>query len=170
MRGYAPPARLRRLGLLWCHLLADSPDELHAFASRLGLKRKWFQDGRWPHYDLTASKRDLAVGLGAEQVRAVDWMRRRRRGETMAQIVFGSPEALAILKKDGPLREQTAKEARIEEAKRTGKIGRFEVFIEEDPPPERSVIIEAWTDEEAQEIAKRDLGYNDSISGMERII
>ena len=89
----------------------------------------------------------------------------------MAQIVFGSREAAAVLKKDRSLREQAAKEARIEEAKRTGKIGRFEVFIEEDPPPERSVIIEAWTDEEAEEIARRDhLGYNESISGVERII
>ncbi len=93
----------------------------------------------------------------------------KERGEGMAQIVLGSPEALAILKKDRPLREEAAKEARIEEAKRTGKIGRFEVFIEEER--ERSVMIEAWTDEEAQDIAKRDdLGYNESISGVERII
>lgn len=87
----------------------------------------------------------------------------------MAQIVFGSAEALEVLKKDRPLREQAAKEARIEEAKRTGKIGRFEVFIEEER--ERSVIVEAWTDEEAEDIAKReDMGYNESISGVKRII
>lgn len=46
----------------------------------------------------------------------------------MAQIVFGSAEALEVLKKDRPLREEAAKQARIEEAKRMGKIGRFEVF------------------------------------------
>ncbi|GAH83920.1 unnamed protein product [marine sediment metagenome] len=87
----------------------------------------------------------------------------------MAQIVFGSPEALAILKKDRPLREEAAKEARIEEAKRTGKIGRFEVIIEKQRA--RSVIIEAWTDDEAEEIAKRDdVDYDESISGVERII
>ena len=30
-------------GKLWCHLVADSLDELHTFAARLGLRRSWFQ-------------------------------------------------------------------------------------------------------------------------------
>ena len=52
-----------------CHLLADTADELHAFAHRLGLKRSWFQDHpRHPHYDLTAGRRRHAVGLGAVQL------------------------------------------------------------------------------------------------------
>lgn len=56
----------------WCHLTsdADSLDELHAFASRLGLKKEWFQDPATmrvshPHYDITESKRVQAVRLGA---------------------------------------------------------------------------------------------------------
>lgn len=49
-----------------CHLYADSNEELHAFAARLGLKREWFQpSSSGPHYDITASKRRLAVTLGA---------------------------------------------------------------------------------------------------------
>jgi hypothetical protein len=52
-----------------CHLISDCPpgdnEELHAFAARLGLRRSWFQTGIEPHYDLTASKRALAVRLGA---------------------------------------------------------------------------------------------------------
>lgn len=48
------------------HLVADSLDELHEFAYRLGLKRRWFQDKRLPHYDLTtARKRRRAVIEGA---------------------------------------------------------------------------------------------------------
>lgn len=51
------------------HLQADTADELHAFATRLGLKRSWFQSkpGRpeYDHYDLTRNKRDLALKLGA---------------------------------------------------------------------------------------------------------
>jgi hypothetical protein len=51
------------------HLQADTLDELHAFAESLGLKRPWFQSrpGRpWnDHYDLTRSKRALALRLGA---------------------------------------------------------------------------------------------------------
>lgn len=47
------------------HLLASSLEELHAMARELGLKRAWFQDRRYPHYDLTASKRALAIQAGA---------------------------------------------------------------------------------------------------------
>ena len=52
-----------------CHLTADSLEELHAFADRLGLQRVWFQDHRTlPHYDLTKRRRVKAVALGAVEV------------------------------------------------------------------------------------------------------
>lgn len=51
-----------------CHLLADTDEELHAFAQRLGLKREWAHDGSLLHYDLVASKRSRAVQLGAEEL------------------------------------------------------------------------------------------------------
>lgn len=52
-----------------CHLMADTFEELHAFARKLGLKRAWFQPHpRWPHYDLTVRKRARAVELGAKEV------------------------------------------------------------------------------------------------------
>lgn len=42
---------------------------LHIFAEQIGLKRKWFQNHtNIPHYDLTRSKRTLAVQYGAVQV------------------------------------------------------------------------------------------------------
>lgn len=55
--------------LFWCHLTADSREELHAFAAQLGVPRRAFQDHpvRW-HYDLPASARDQAVRAGAAQV------------------------------------------------------------------------------------------------------
>jgi len=50
-------------------LFADTLEELHLFAGRLGLHRKWFQDHRrLPHYDLTPNKRRQAVALGAVEV------------------------------------------------------------------------------------------------------
>ncbi len=52
----------------WCHLTADTPDELHEFAEKLGLKRAWYQERpqAWLcHYDVTASKREQAIKLGA---------------------------------------------------------------------------------------------------------
>ena len=52
-----------------CHLIADSNEELHAFAAKIGMKRAWFQAvSSGPHYDLTASKRQEAVRLGAVEL------------------------------------------------------------------------------------------------------
>lgn len=69
----------------WSHLIADTREELHVFARSIGLRREWFQEpksigGRPPvpgsyhaeswHYDVTDSKRRLAITKGA---RAIDW-------------------------------------------------------------------------------------------------
>jgi hypothetical protein len=52
-----------------CHLVADTLDELHLFAAKLGLKRAWFQNNpRLPHYDLTEGRRKKAVELGAVEI------------------------------------------------------------------------------------------------------
>lgn len=52
-----------------CHLVADTREELHAFAERLGLRPEWFQrDSRLPHYDLTRGKRFQALRLGAQEI------------------------------------------------------------------------------------------------------
>lgn len=48
-----------------CHMFADTLDELHSLANRIGLKRAWFQDKRVPHYDLTEGKRLQALQHGA---------------------------------------------------------------------------------------------------------
>lgn len=48
-----------------CHLVADTVEELHTFAAKLGLRRGWFQPRSWPHYDLTPARRGRAVALGA---------------------------------------------------------------------------------------------------------
>ena len=51
------------------HLTADTLDELHAFAKRLGLKREWFQDHSvMPHYDLTPKRYQKAIEMGAQVV------------------------------------------------------------------------------------------------------
>jgi hypothetical protein len=55
-------------GLRWCHLLADAPEELHRFASLLGLHRSSYQGPprtTTPHYDITGFERSRAIALGA---------------------------------------------------------------------------------------------------------
>jgi hypothetical protein len=66
-----------------CHMIADTLDELHDMAQRLGLKRQWFQTSRsgMPHYDVCRSKRTQAVSLGAVEInrrQLVDLLRRQR--------------------------------------------------------------------------------------------
>jgi len=51
-----------------CHLLADTEGELHEMALKLKLKRSWFQNKNVAHYDLTPSKRLLAVKNGAVEL------------------------------------------------------------------------------------------------------
>jgi len=65
-----------------CHLMADSDEELHALAAKLGLKRAWHQTNpphAVSHYDLTVRKRARAVELGAIEVEARFRPKRERR-------------------------------------------------------------------------------------------
>ena len=52
-------------GMKMCHMLADTEQELHRMAERLGIKRAWFQDHAMPHYDICQAKRRLALSFGA---------------------------------------------------------------------------------------------------------
>lgn len=52
----------------WSHLMADTVEELHEFAARLGLRRSWYQERPQPwlcHYDVTKGIREQAIKLGA---------------------------------------------------------------------------------------------------------
>lgn len=79
-----------------CHLIADTNEELHAFAATLGLKRSWFQaKTSGPHYDLTAGKRARAVELGAVELgdRAFHAVLKKWRQEAVAAVQATATEA-----------------------------------------------------------------------------
>lgn len=49
-----------------CHMVADTLEELHAMAQKIGLRLAWFQPRRrLPHYDLTPGRRVEALRCGA---------------------------------------------------------------------------------------------------------
>lgn len=66
MAVYVDNAAFPWRGRRWAHLMADDLDELHAFAARLGLPRRAFQDRRsGAHYDIDAAMRERALAMGA---------------------------------------------------------------------------------------------------------
>lgn len=78
-------ATIGRLNARWSHLMADTEEELHEFAARLGLPRRTAQfPGTWKsHYDVTDSTRERAMELGAivigyRSIQAVALLRRKR--------------------------------------------------------------------------------------------
>lgn len=69
-----------------CHMFTDTVDltELHETAKNIGMKREWFQEHKVaPHYDLTTSRRELAVSLGAIELGRKEssaiWKQRREK-------------------------------------------------------------------------------------------
>lgn len=65
MAVYVDNMKARHLGMVMSHMIADTEEELHAMADRIGVKRKWYQGD---HYDICQTKRALAVKAGAQQV------------------------------------------------------------------------------------------------------
>lgn len=51
-----------------CHMIADTEEELHTMARKIGLKREWFQNTSRPHYDVSVGKRYLATRYGAIEI------------------------------------------------------------------------------------------------------
>lgn len=51
-----------------CHMVADSVAELLEMADKICVNRKWFQLTSQPHFDISLSKRALAVANGAIEV------------------------------------------------------------------------------------------------------
>jgi hypothetical protein len=54
--------------MVMCHMWADSLAELHEMAAAIGMDRDWFQPLSFPHYDVSLSRRALAVARGATEV------------------------------------------------------------------------------------------------------
>jgi len=63
------------------HLVCADDEALHRFARGIGLRRSWFQSGRFPHYDLTSERMvTRALKAGACRVESRELVRLMRRG------------------------------------------------------------------------------------------
>lgn len=70
--------------MVMCHMIADTDEELHAMAAKIGVQRKWWQSPEktsGSHYDIALSKRALAIKHGAKEItwRQTAMMNRRRK-------------------------------------------------------------------------------------------
>lgn len=56
--------------MFMCHMVADTDDELHEMAAKIGVARRWHQKAgtHKSHYDICLSKRAVAVKLGAVEI------------------------------------------------------------------------------------------------------
>ena len=51
--------------MVMCHMAADTLEELHEMAEKIGMNRSWFQED---HYDVSLTRRKLAIEYGAKEV------------------------------------------------------------------------------------------------------
>lgn len=56
--------------MVMCHMVADTDEELHQMADRIGVSRRWHQapPKHDSHYDIALSKRAAAVEAGAVEI------------------------------------------------------------------------------------------------------
>ena len=75
--------------MVMCHMLADTDDELHAMADRIGVARRWHQKPgtHRSHYDICLAKRAQAVAAGAIEVtqREAARITRRKRADARGE-------------------------------------------------------------------------------------
>ncbi len=56
--------------MIMSHMVADTDEELHAMADRIGVQRKWHQKAgtHQSHYDICKEKKALAILYGAKAI------------------------------------------------------------------------------------------------------
>lgn len=58
--------------MIMCHMAADTLEELHQMAEKIGMKRSWFQGD---HYDVSLTRRKLAIEFGAKEISSRELVR-----------------------------------------------------------------------------------------------
>ncbi len=65
------------MGMVMCHLIADSQQELLEFVDKIGVQRKWIQHYNTPkeHFDICLAKKKKALANGAIEINMRDYAR-----------------------------------------------------------------------------------------------
>lgn len=83
MTTYIDDLKMPYRRMLMSHMMADTVEELHKMADKIGINRKWFQTkkGKYPdpHYDICQTKKALAIEHGAVEVDFREFVKIMRR-------------------------------------------------------------------------------------------
>jgi len=98
MAVYVDSVRFKFRRMIMCHMWADTDEELHLMARRIGMRREWFQappKASWKHYDISLTSKRRALELGAvltDRYGAVEH-RARLTGDTKTLVRVASVRA-----------------------------------------------------------------------------
>jgi len=92
MTVYVDEAMIPYRGMRMNHLIADTHEELIAMVRKIGVQEKWIQYPGTPkeHFDIAASKRELAIKHGAVPITPLqlgELLMERNRQASMANEV-----------------------------------------------------------------------------------
>jgi hypothetical protein len=77
-------------GMIMCHMIADTTEELIEMVRKIGVKEKWIQypGTHKEHFDICLAKKKLAIKHGAKEISAYDLARmlNLRKGSPMKKL------------------------------------------------------------------------------------
>lgn len=74
---YVDNYNFKYVRMIMNYMIADSVEELHEMADKIGIKRKWFQNHKkYPHYDICLAKKKLAIKYEAEEISTRELIKR----------------------------------------------------------------------------------------------
>ena len=70
MAVYIDDFNARYRGMIMCHMIADTTEELLEMADKIGVQRKWIQDygTNREHFDVCLTKKQKAIQFGAIEI------------------------------------------------------------------------------------------------------
>lgn len=88
---YVDNSRHRYRHMVMCHMVADSLEELHEMAHKIGCRPEWFQakphaERPHPHFDLPVFRKERAIALGAQPISQKESVRVLRAWREKLQI------------------------------------------------------------------------------------
>jgi hypothetical protein len=70
MAVYVDNFKAKYRGMIMCHMIADTQQELLEMADKIGVQRKWIQDygTNREHFDVCLAKKQKAIEFGAIEI------------------------------------------------------------------------------------------------------